>query len=481
MTTHYLRVEGVNFADFLYDTSDLSTIRGGSLALLRVGFEVEEQIKSIVGADQVERIQVGASSGLFGLNLTGPSTPSDILRQLRNWQRNHPLLSHASLVTDMVDSSKGFAFALQALLALNRARQLQSPSLKLVPSKATNDGPCGYTNIRPATNYINAAGGAELACDSVKARRQEGQVLRQKFYEIESERPFQGDFVGNFEELASHPPAGCRHLAGKLALIYIDANSMGSHFDARASSKDRYAELARWQLEQRRVLLRQLVDFISNDSAWKTADTSKRFRLEVLLWGGDEMLIVAPAWRGWSLLEWLGSQLACLRLPGEKDLPLYHAAAMILANHKAPIHSLRRLARNLADEAKETSRQRHLAMVEVLENFDHVGPELAEHYSRTFPDWLKVQDMALPLDRLKEINDCMVALKMGGIGRRQYHRLAGDIAMARTKEEALGLVRSLTDDFPSIENSVKEMIRFCDGPQALFHLCQLWEYVSPEL
>ena len=37
---YYLRVEGVNLAHFVYDTQDLSTVRGGSLLLLRAVDEV---------------------------------------------------------------------------------------------------------------------------------------------------------------------------------------------------------------------------------------------------------------------------------------------------------------------------------------------------------------------------------------------------------------------------------------------------------
>ena len=58
---YYLRVEGVNLAHFVYDTQDLSTVRGGSLLLLLAVDEVCQQVQTA----RLVPISTGASIGLF--------------------------------------------------------------------------------------------------------------------------------------------------------------------------------------------------------------------------------------------------------------------------------------------------------------------------------------------------------------------------------------------------------------------------------
>ena len=43
----YLHIEAVNISNFVYDTQDLSTIRGGGLLLLRAIDKITEQFKEL--------------------------------------------------------------------------------------------------------------------------------------------------------------------------------------------------------------------------------------------------------------------------------------------------------------------------------------------------------------------------------------------------------------------------------------------------
>ena len=60
MTTYYLRIEAVNLVNFVYDTQDLSTIRGGSML-------IREAVARRIGQrfPDLEAVSVGASAGLF--------------------------------------------------------------------------------------------------------------------------------------------------------------------------------------------------------------------------------------------------------------------------------------------------------------------------------------------------------------------------------------------------------------------------------
>lgn len=62
-----LRVEGVNFNDTIFNTNDLSTIRGASLTLEAVGYELDYWLQLNHPAINFERIYIGGSQAVFKL------------------------------------------------------------------------------------------------------------------------------------------------------------------------------------------------------------------------------------------------------------------------------------------------------------------------------------------------------------------------------------------------------------------------------
>ena len=73
-------------------------------------------------------------------------------------------------------------------------------------------------------------------------------------------------------------------------------------------------------------------------------------RLETLLWGGDELTFVAPAWLGFELLQNF-YQTVEMKLKGEKQA-FTHAAGIVFCHAKSPIRLMRQLANALADHNK---------------------------------------------------------------------------------------------------------------------------------
>src|SRR5439155_11793265 len=63
MPEYLLRMEGVNLDSFVYDTQDLSTIRGGSLLLLGAA-------RSVAAWPRVKSISRGASAALVSFTVT---------------------------------------------------------------------------------------------------------------------------------------------------------------------------------------------------------------------------------------------------------------------------------------------------------------------------------------------------------------------------------------------------------------------------
>jgi hypothetical protein len=60
----------VNLSNFIYDTQDLSTIRGGGLLLLDVAEKVSKYLQE--KGCKVQPAVHGASTGLFEIEATGP-------------------------------------------------------------------------------------------------------------------------------------------------------------------------------------------------------------------------------------------------------------------------------------------------------------------------------------------------------------------------------------------------------------------------
>src|SRR5438105_6055568 len=107
MTRFYVRVEGVNLSNFVYETQDLSTIRGGSLLLLEAVGAVEDWLRSKCG--RVDPISTGASSGLFDCEADG-MTAEEVCGFVRGELGKHPDFRHATIAVDALAAGAGKSF-----------------------------------------------------------------------------------------------------------------------------------------------------------------------------------------------------------------------------------------------------------------------------------------------------------------------------------------------------------------------------------
>jgi hypothetical protein len=103
-------------------------------------------------------------------------------------------------------------------------------------------------------------------------------------------------------------------------------------------------------------------------------------RLEILLWGGDEMTLVVPAWQGWRVMRLFYEKARHLQFKG---LPLSQRAAMIFCHHDAPILLIRQLAEDLLGLTKEDIQarldefSRHTSLGE--EEKEYMKAQLIDH------------------------------------------------------------------------------------------------------
>ncbi|MCB1041160.1 MAG: hypothetical protein KDA94_16740, partial [Acidimicrobiales bacterium] len=421
MDTYLLRIEGVNLDDFVFDTRNLSTVRGGSLLLLEIVSQIEDQLGRHTGVGSVSTVSRGASTGLFRI---ATDDPKGVVASIRTFLDSHPQVRHATIVLDAIrdedPASDGFRLQDERLLAANRWRQMQDASLSIPPADLDTAPPgkpaCALNGIRPAVNHSdygapNRTDKESFLCESAKQRHDYGRRERSRFYRrivergtARSETGRAGsdlpEFTREFESLATGMSDS--HLEGKLAVFYADGNRFGKIQTAHCTTVEKQRAFDTYLRDRREdFLIRFLKEKILLDDRWRTLDEEGRevARFETLLWGGDEVMFVMPAGLGWEFAGFFFETLEDLNLrkAGKNDefpgVPLTHAAALVFCHHHAPIDRLKRLAKDqMAETVKAADRETNGLLCEALESFDHLGQDYSGAIARRYRG-------ALPLER----------------------------------------------------------------------------------
>ncbi len=396
MPGYFLRVEAVNLASVLDDTDDLSTRRGGGLMLLNA-------VKELKGF-AIDEIATGASIGLFSFNAASEEEAE--AEKVRDQVRDHfrsGMLAHGTFVVDVVDTEGRTALeAYDLATARNRWRQMQEPCLSLAElwNGATTD--CYLNRLRPGAVPGNIPDHEkELVSRSVFDRRAYGKDARQRFYDREVKAELGLSFTTEFNDIGDprdlsddDAPANTHD---KLAVFYVDGNLFGKK--SRKALDIGVEAYQAWSSDLRghhSTLLKELLLRAKDQPAWKNGEM---IRLETLLWGGDEIVFVVPAWKGWELVEWFFSHKHEVKL-NEKLTPLTYACGLVFCHTKAPIKNVIDLAKKLGDKAKKLNPKdanpdqlKHAIAYEVLESFDDVTNDLDEHRRKWLPRSLDVQQL----------------------------------------------------------------------------------------
>jgi hypothetical protein len=342
MGDYYLRVEAVNLDNFVYDTNDISTIRGGSFLLLDSvnRLAIDNDFKKLL-----RKISTGASAGLF--RIIG-SDPDDVQKRVKDYLSNKTD-GHTTFVVDTLDGdNRNFKAVQEQLIAKNRWSQWQQLTIPWGKGWEEADLPCTLDGVRPGMVVERFPENKfKKVSSSVKFRRDKGKELRNDIYaHILGKTSCPYEFTRNLEMLSEDKDQGV--LNKKIAFIYIDGNKFGRIRDEKCTEEKMLQEFDNSvQKDFREAVLKKLLSHMYGNDASQTAD--KKVRLETLLWGGDEIEWVVPAWKGWEVL----------RLFYEFDpnhayskIPLTHAAGIVFCHHNAPIIQIRKLAHRLANLAK---------------------------------------------------------------------------------------------------------------------------------
>ena len=407
MTEYYLRVEGVNLYSVLEDTEQLSVIRGGGLLL-------RNAIRMLGKAFQeLEKVSSGASVGLFKFTAQDENKAHGLAQRVSNWLNLHFRLQHFTFVVDVQAQQDGadFQHNKEAVLARNRFRQMQQLTVAMPEqSQSPQYKACDADNLRPAARTGSISGGTGTLSVSVFERLRYGSGQKRVFYREETSPTGQAkgglklSFTADLQDLATLSAEQAkkpelRQLNNKIAVLYFDGNGFSKIQNTYCVTEVKQIEFDDGMQGKRKDFLIGLLDKIQHDSDFKTKDGE--LRLETLLWGGDEMTFVVPAWKGLEVLNCFYEYSTEWRFREKK---LTHAGGMVFCSAKTPIQRVTKLARELADAVKNTPHGRNCNLFDymVLESIDFPTERMDTSRARQFG-----KDMSEARAPLMPFNDKM--------------------------------------------------------------------------
>ena len=467
---YYLRMEGVNLANVIEDTQDLSTIRGGSLLLLDAVKEVKKQMPELY------EISTGASAGLFSFTADTSKQAENLRDSLQNHFRNDDRYKHFTFVIDLTEKTSDFAVDREKLLALNRYRQMQSPSLAMPAMDKRCMLPCTTDLVRPqSTVEWHYGKDSQRISESVKQRRQYGKDKKQAFYENVTGISGLKKFASDFNSIASDSGQGNLH--NKLAVIYLDGNGFGKLQTDCTTPQ----ELQNFDVnikDKRKTFLKVLFEekVLKNDGWLFKGKEGEEYRFEILLWGGDEMIFVVPAWKGWETLQFFYQQTASWEYNGK---PLFHAGGLVFCHHKAHIHRITALAKELAEMAKQ-DRKRNLFVVKALESFDHIGRDTEGYFKAQAEKITGEKDsfrqFLLDGEKMPEIAEAVSALKCAEFPRSKIYQYLKELNTGKASAAADTIKKA--SDGAGCDESLAALTRLLNGEAMRWlHIAELWDYL----
>ncbi|MEM2144053.1 MAG: hypothetical protein QW279_01725 [Candidatus Jordarchaeaceae archaeon] len=487
MSKYLLRVEGVNFEYFIYDTDKIQPIRGGSYLL-------EESIASLVGLNlngiNLEKVMTGASIGLFSFE-GQDSQAKQVEVEVRNFLMKKTD-GHATFVVNVLENSGDFQRDYQTITAMNRWQQFQQPTLILPEANSGATEQCSFDGIRPGVDSTFVPG--KTFSKSVAFRIQEGRKLRQDIYRrILDDSAINSDltFTDDLEELSKNESKGT--LNNKMAVIYFDGNRFTKIKENLCRSEDDLRKFSSIIENSRKEFLKSLLNNAKRDIDFKVRINGKEhIQLETLMWAGDELEIIVPAWKGWEVVKLFFESTKVLNFNG---VALTHSGGVVFCNHKAPIQQVRKIVRELARVAKEKLPSNYNSLNHdqhdvfhylIMESFDTVGPDIKnfveQYYGRSW-----YEDFLLNLEQMEKVEKALLLMKSNGFPHNKVFEIIKILKTfpARLKVE---VDKVLDRAFSGVNNSsdIKVAVEAIIGSSAMMTsnfdlwlmLADLWDYVG---
>jgi hypothetical protein len=342
-------------------------------------------------------------------------------------------------------------------------------------------GPCAADNLRPASSKrVRLQDEDKAVSRPVYERLKFGQRQKRQFYREETGQKLA--FTQDFHELAQLDTDEFHNLNNKIAVLYFDGNNFSGIQAQHCQTIQDLRDFDTYIQEQRRAFLTTLLAKIKHDEAFLTSD--KKLRLETLLWGGDEMIFVVPAWQGLKLLKTFYTHSQDWEFSTE---PLTHAGGIVFCQVGTPIQRVVKLAKDLADAVKAYPQGRNQNGFDyaVLESIDYPTESLKKFYKQRFGEKLSASHQPLtPFN-----NDVMACVKhlQKIVPKSQAYAMVRAI-LRESVEGIEGTVsKQLTRLEEVIESPVEVIATYLEQifPQHTpywqwLHLVELWDYWGGE-
>jgi hypothetical protein len=392
----YLRIEAVNLDHSVYDTNDISTIRGGSSLLLEAVKKITEKPEF---RDRLIRVSVGASTGLYEVKVSTDAEMSALEARVREYLKSDPYCYFATFV--VAATKWPLAEANDQLASACALQQYRLPTFAFSPYE---DSPeeceeCGYSGVRPAKH--NLPGKKQKVSHAVYVRLEHGKRLRKELY--------QPCFVGKAPDIQI--PYDLEELAQNddIAVIHFDGNRFGAIRD-HCKLKEDYQRLD----EAIQGIQQQAICQIVKHSP-KAGD---KLRLETLLWGGDEIELVVPAPQVWATLQRFFEATATkpCKIAG-KQFTLTWSAGVVFCRHNLPILQVRRYAEQLCSIAKRHLSDAPESFTANDNRFTYLNMSSFELISREVEPFIKsyhqpasVEDFTFTMQEIGQLHADMVTI-----------------------------------------------------------------------
>ena len=413
----YLQVSGVNIYASVYDTSQLSIVRGSSLLLkwaveLLDGAHIEktqdepplysiiqvynETIRNKYESDHIPElnrlaefvlplpelikpltaITTGASSGIFEVNIDKlpnidgkmGETLAKYAQAIAHFLSNHDYFRYFTFtVVGLIDESNDFTLVKECLLGKSRSQQIHQISLAPQPILEPSDNPaqpCTLQGILPAVSamkYPPTGFEGKLLAPASQYRFLLGRYLRHGLYIAETFELPKTEERGQLLQQLQSDDCQASESIDKIAYDqkYVNLENKIAVFYADGNGFGGIQANGVKSVEDQKHFDHTLKTYRREFLAcllqqWMPEDGKGILPLETLLWGGDEMMFVVPSSKGFALAQMFYQQSRNWSIELDGTKhKLTHAGGLVFCHYKTPIGRVKKLAEDLADEIKE--------------------------------------------------------------------------------------------------------------------------------
>ncbi|MDM8539457.1 hypothetical protein QUF90_00075 [Desulfococcaceae bacterium HSG9] len=399
MTEYFFRAEGVNLSPTVYDTSDISTIRGA-------GFYLLTRVGALARKYKQQLITEGASSAVFAITTENPdAVRQEMLCFLYKDKTTGSPIREMMFLVEFIENTGDIPKLMAKLLGKIRMAQMQTASFRLfrktLKSGYFNNGKImgfdALNRVLPA-HQDTIKGGLS---DFTHSRREQGKALRDEIYkellaDVKTSVP---DYpvTNSLQVLAEDDKQG--NLSGKIAYIYIDGNKFGALQQDFSVKQFREYDIKLQGFKKK--FLAGILELVIENKSFLTTD--HRVRLETLLWGGDELKLIVPAWMGWKVASLFFRLAESDEMKMETKInnenitcDLTYAMGLVFAHRNNPVRNIGQIAEELAETVKKelseykefkypaytraSGNRMHYAVLESLESFPSDYADFIDSY-----------------------------------------------------------------------------------------------------